>query len=53
MEQVKLTYALFFELETGILVNIYRTKVITPPPPHFILIDIQEDRIFLYDIYIK
>ena len=35
MEQVKLTYALFFELETGILVNIYRTKVITPPPPPF------------------
>ena len=33
MEQGKLTYALFFEIETGILANIYRTKVITTPPP--------------------
>ena len=45
MEQGRLTYALFFEPETGILANIHRTKVITHPSPRplFILIDIQED----------
>ena len=34
MEQGKLTYDLFFELETGILANTHRMKVKTPPPTH-------------------